>query len=374
MDKISLLYTVFTRIDKMQVVQVPNIQLNNLWIENVSRSKAMKEVIDLNISYDTTFEDLEMLRVEMENFVRHSDNSRDFMPDIAIGVAGVGDLDKLQLKVAIKHKSNWHNDAVRATRRSKFMCALALSLKKIPIYAPGGGSEALGAPGNPSYSVAVSDQFAAAARDQAAKDKEAKRAVPSAAADGVDNSVDSNVEKQALRELNLQDPLAQEEWGYRVADEQTLSGSRDRRSEDRRRSNDIDRVRSELLKRASTKGGGGRRKPGEAIPLSPQGDGTGMYLTQTTSRNRVYDEEAELGVTGTHSSPYYGAQSTGYSNYPPGQSLSPTISPPTATAGSHLDTPHPLQSAPSGQRPRGRSVSNVQQQNSQQNNQQSTQK
>ncbi|WYZ36597.1 hypothetical protein EsH8_II_000103 [Colletotrichum jinshuiense] len=373
-DKISLLYTVFTRIDKMQVVQVPNIQLNNLWIENVSRSKAMKEVIDLNISYDTTFEDLEMLRVEMENFVRHSDNSRDFMPDIAIGVAGVGDLDKLQLKVAIKHKSNWHNDAVRATRRSKFMCALALSLKKIPIYAPGGGSEALGAPGNPSYSVAVSDQFAAAARDQAAKDKEAKRAVPSAAADGVDNSVDSNVEKQALRELNLQDPLAQEEWGYRVADEQTLSGSRDRRSEDRRRSNDIDRVRSELLKRASTKGGGGRRKPGEAIPLSPQGDGTGMYLTQTTSRNRVYDEEAELGVTGTHSSPYYGAQSTGYSNYPPGQSLSPTISPPTATAGSHLDTPHPLQSAPSGQRPRGRSVSNVQQQNSQQNNQQSTQK
>ncbi|KAK8138082.1 hypothetical protein PG984_001462 [Apiospora sp. TS-2023a] len=33
----------------MQTVQVPNIVLNNLWIENVTRSKAMKEVIDVNV-------------------------------------------------------------------------------------------------------------------------------------------------------------------------------------------------------------------------------------------------------------------------------------------------------------------------------------
>ncbi|KAG7054020.1 mechanosensitive ion channel [Colletotrichum scovillei] len=350
-DKISLLYTVFTRIDKMQVVQVPNIALNNLWIENVSRSKAMKEVIDLNVSYDTSFEDLELLRVEMENFVRNSDNSRDFMPDIAIGVAGVGDLDKLQLKIAIKHKSNWHNDGVRATRRSKFMCALAMALKKIPIYAPGGGSEALGAPGNPSYSVAVTDSFAASARDKAAKDKEAARLVPSPAAEGTDGNPDSKTEKAAAAELNLRDPMVEEEWGYRVGDDDTLSSQ-----EARRRSNDIDRVRSQLMKRASTKGGGGRRKPGEGIPMSPVGDGPGLGLTQTTSRNRIYDEEAETGVQGSYNSPYYGAQSTGYSGAY-GQSLSPTISPPHNT---NL-TPHPLQSAPSGQRPRGRSVSSTQQ-------------
>ncbi|KAF9877689.1 mechanosensitive ion channel [Colletotrichum karsti] len=353
-DKISLLYTVFTRIDKMQVVQVPNIALNNLWIENVSRSKAMKEVIDLNISYDTTFEDLELLRVEMENFVRHVDNSRDFQQDIAIGVYGVGDLDKLQLKIAIKHKSNWHNEAVRATRRSKFMCALALALKKIPIYAPGGGSEALGAPGNPSYSVAVSDEVAAAARDKAAKDKEAARMVPSAGAGG-DDSVDSAVEKAAMNEFNTRDVTAEDEWGYRVADDDTLSGSKDRKSEDRRRSNDINRVRSQLLQRGSTKGGGGRRKPGESIPISPSLEGPSMYLTKTTSRNRNhYDEEAETGVIGSYNTQYYGGQSN---NPYAGQSLSPTISPPTATL-----EPHPLQSAPpSGQRPRGRSVSNSQQ-------------
>ncbi|TDZ23332.1 Mechanosensitive ion channel protein Msy1 [Colletotrichum sidae] len=355
-DKISLLYTVFTRIDKMQVTQVPNIQLNNLWIENVSRSKAMKEVIDLNISYDTTFEDLELLRLEMENFVCHADNSRDFQQDIAIGVAGVGDLDKLQLKIAIKHKSNWHNEAVRATRRSKFICALTLALKKIPIYAPGGGSEALGALGNPSYSVAVSDGFAAAARDKAAKDKEAARMVPSPAAEGSDTSVDSSAEKQAMNEFNAA-PVGEDDWGYRVADEQTLSGSRNR-SQDRRRSNDIDRVRSQLLKRGSTRGGGGRRKPGEAIPTSSVGGGPGVHLTPSTSRPG-YDEEAEMGVAGTYNTQYYGAQSTSYNNPYAGQTLSPTLSPPTGSG--HAET-HPLQSAPpQGHRPRGRSVSNSQQ-------------
>src|SRR3569833_746002 len=99
----------------------------------------MKEVIDVNVSFDTTFEDIELLRLEMEKFVRHPDNARDFQSDLAISVFSVGDLDKLQLKIAMKHKSNWHNEAVRATRRSKFMCALALALMRVPMYAPGGG-------------------------------------------------------------------------------------------------------------------------------------------------------------------------------------------------------------------------------------------
>ena len=147
--------------------------MNNLWVENVTRSKAMKELIDVNVSFDTSFEDIELLRSEMEKFVRHPDNARDFQQDLAIGVFSCGDLDKLTLKIAMKHKSNWHNEAVRATRRSKFICALTLALKKVPIYGPGGGGEALGGPTNPTYSVAVSDGVAAAARDQAAKDKEA---------------------------------------------------------------------------------------------------------------------------------------------------------------------------------------------------------
>ena len=58
------------------------------------------------------------------------------------------------------------------------MCALVIALRKIPTFAPGGGAAALGDPTNPSYSVAVSDEAAAAARDKAAKDADAARLSP----------------------------------------------------------------------------------------------------------------------------------------------------------------------------------------------------
>ena len=59
------------------------------------------------------------------------------------------------------------------------MCALVLALRKIPIYAPGGGGATLGSNDMPSYSVAISDAEAAANRDKFAKAQEAKRMVPS---------------------------------------------------------------------------------------------------------------------------------------------------------------------------------------------------
>lgn len=78
-------------------------------------------------------------------------------------------------------QSNWANETVRAARRSKFMCALVLALRKIPIYAPGGGGAPLGSSDMPTYSVSVSDAEAAAKREAFAKTKEAKRMVPSPA-------------------------------------------------------------------------------------------------------------------------------------------------------------------------------------------------
>lgn len=68
---------------------------------------------------------------------------------------------------------------MRAARRSKFMCALVLALRKIPIYAPGGGDSVLGSSDKPTYSVTVSDEQAAAAREAFAAKKEGKRLVPS---------------------------------------------------------------------------------------------------------------------------------------------------------------------------------------------------
>ncbi|KAI0879848.1 Mechanosensitive ion channel-domain-containing protein [Annulohypoxylon maeteangense] len=296
-EKISLLYTVFNRIDKMQVVQVPNIVLNNLWIENVTRSKAMKEVIDVNVSYDTSFEDIELLRIEMEKFVRAPENARDFQPDLVIGVAGVGDLDKLQLKIAIKHKSNWHNEAIRATRRSKFMCALTLALKRVPIYAPGGGGEPLGGPANPSYSVTVTDSDASAARDNASKEKEGKRMVPTSSAPARNPSTSNKTgvpeerEAKAAQGFNSLNPAkaAADEWGYNRDD--SPRNSRDESSMERQRSNDIDSLRLDLHKRESQRSG--RRRAGETLPPQPVGEHTPGF--QVTQHMGPFDEEAQVG-------------------------------------------------------------------------------
>lgn len=295
----------------MQVVQVPNIVLNNLWIENVSRSKAMKEVIDVNVSYDTSFEDIELLRLEMEKFVRAPENSRDFQPDLTIGVGSVGDLDKLTLKIAIKHKSNWHNDAVRATRRSKFICALALALKRVPINGPGGGSEPLGGPSNPSYSVAVSDADAIAARDKADKNKEAGRMVPTAPparnpSTSNKSGIPEDREARATQGINTIDPAraAAEGWGYNRDDE---DGDAHGQFMDRKRSNDIESLRLELHKRESQRSG--RRRAGETLPSQPISENAPSF--HISEHPGAFDEEAQLGGP----NPYSTTQS-GNSLYP----------------------------------------------------------
>lgn len=284
-ERISLLYSVFTRTDTKQVTQIPNIQLNNYWVDNISRSKAMYESIEVDVSYDTSFEDIELLRCEMEKFVRSHDNSRDFQPDFTIGIGGVGSLDKLTLKISILHKSNWHNDMVRASRRSKFMCALALALKKIPIYGPGGGADALGGPDNPTYSVAVTDDWAANARDKSSKTKDEGRMVPSAAA------AHPGSEEAAISEINSRPPVpemkAAGQWDNRTLGE-----------DEGQRSRDIETMRSDLLKRASTRG---RRKAGEGMASYTGGlnETANSPVSPTYSRHELFDEEAQMGSGAT---------------------------------------------------------------------------
>ncbi|ROT43566.1 hypothetical protein SODALDRAFT_355784 [Sodiomyces alkalinus F11] len=318
-DKISLLYSVFTRIDKMQVVQVPNIVLNNLWIENISRSKHMKEDITVNISFDTSFEDIELLRHEMEAFVRLPENSRDFQPDVSMTVDGVGDLDKLVLVVSVKHKGNWHNEAIRATRRSKFMCALTLAMKKVPIFAPGGGGDALGGPANPSYTVSVSDEVAAAAREESANKKDTARMVPKLTRrDSTASKTGSAKEREAAAGLNSAETRISDELGYRLSDAQPLSGVRSRTSEDTRRSQDVQRLQLDLMNRSSTRG---KRRAGDTISLqSPTTNPNSPIVQRSQSRAHggpPFDEEAQT----SGDSPYSGALG-GYYN---------TANQPTAT-------------------------------------------
>jgi hypothetical protein len=328
-EQISLLYTVFKRIDSMKMVQVPNIVLNNLWIENITRSKAMKEQLDMFISFDTSLEDIDLLRKEMETFVRATDNSRDFQPDIILEATGIGNMDKLQLKVEIRHKSNWHNETVRAARRSKFMCALVLALRKVPIYGPGGGGEPLGGPTNPGYTVAISDAWAAEARDKASDTKEGKRLVPTKPASNKSASGDLGPvgEEKAAEAMNARKPTADATdrdaaaWG--LGEDKTLNSREE--SLDRHRSNEIDKLREGLIRRQSTRG---RRKAGEVMPPIATQDGPGFMVTQASpnregfmgSMSQVLDEEAGLGLQPTTSPQVYTAyqgQPHGYSIYPP---------------------------------------------------------
>lgn len=103
-DHISLLFTVFKRVRDHKMTQVPNIVLNTIWIQNISRSKAMREQLFMYIAFDTSLEDIQLLKNEMQAFVLDKDNCRDFQPDIDVEVTGISEMNKLELRVEIKHK------------------------------------------------------------------------------------------------------------------------------------------------------------------------------------------------------------------------------------------------------------------------------
>ena len=64
----------------------------------------MREQLSMYIHFDTTFEDLQLLKNEMQAFVLDKENCRDFQPDIDVEVTGISEMNKLELRVEIKHK------------------------------------------------------------------------------------------------------------------------------------------------------------------------------------------------------------------------------------------------------------------------------
>lgn len=311
-ERISLLYTVFRKANSNKLTQVPNVVLNTLWIENVSRSKAMREELLIYVHFDTTLEDIQLLKQEMQSFVRDKENSRDFLPDIEVEVTGIAEMNKLEVLIEIKHKSNWANETIRAARRSKFMCALVLALRKIPIYAPGGGDAVLGSSDKPTYSVSVSDEQAIAARDAYAATKESKRMVPlkkppTNPLEGSSTAVETHpdpkdpatppplryrlpsvTENAALNDLNARHPAADTapDMGSpeRASLRERTPGSS---TSSRNRNEDIEEVRG-MLRRQSTRG---KRRPNgptapyaSAVGNSSQG-GLGLNMPPSISEN-----------------------------------------------------------------------------------------
>lgn len=318
-ESISLLYSVFRKANSNKLTQIPNVVLNGLWIDNVSRSKAMREELLIYVNFDTTLEDIQLLKTEMRNFVRDKENCRDFHPDIEIEITGISEMNKMELQVEIKHKSNWGNETVRSARRSKFMCALILALRKIPIYAPGGGDAILGSSDKPTYSVSVSDAEAAKAREAYAATKDEKRMIPtqkpvftennpsgsSSAVDGpnpedplapppVRYRLPPVAEQAALIDLNSRHPAADTALDNRESDRasppaRTSVPDDGRSSIDRRAS--LDEVRG-LLRRQSTRGK--RRPSGSGAPYaSAQGTQPGLGFNVPTPVQEANDAPHE---------------------------------------------------------------------------------
>ncbi|MCJ1392205.1 hypothetical protein MMC18_005072 [Xylographa bjoerkii] len=316
-ERISLLFTVFKEIKTHRTTQVANIVLNTVWIDNVSRSKAMREQLSMSISFDTSLEDIQLLRDEIQNFVLDKENARDFQPEVEVEVTGIASMDKMELKVEIRHKSNWSNEAVRAARRSKFMCALVLALRKVPIYAPGGGGAALGSSDQPTYSVAVSDAEAVERRKAFSTAKAAKRLLPTAQTGGVKSStpnavtfgsLDTNMPSVSAvrnRSLSVRSPAAPSTIGALSeitalnslklrpaasdpARDWETNNSRNVSAADQR-SNDIEEVR-DVLRRQSTRG---KRRTLESPGFMSSAPGPGIP-TITEPRTQTYHEYLAL--------------------------------------------------------------------------------
>ncbi|XP_014557051.1 hypothetical protein COCVIDRAFT_26296 [Bipolaris victoriae FI3] len=269
-EHIQLLYTVFKRVSNGKTVQIPNIVLNGLWVENITRSKAMREQVSVFCDFATSFEDINLLKLEMLKFVREPANAREFHPDIDIEVVSIAEMNKLELLVEIRHKSNWSNESLRAARRSKFMCALVVALRKVPINGPGGGDATLGSQDKPTWSVAVPPAEAVAAYQKYKESADASRMHPLnplkdenvGASTGVDY-LGVGGESHAISSLNNRRPghdaVRDDTWEARGDDASTIG----RPSMDQRP--DIDEVRGLLRKVSSV----GKRKGGAT--LSPYG-------------------------------------------------------------------------------------------------------
>lgn len=103
-EHISLLYSTFKRIDNGRMIQIPNIINNNNWVDNITRSKHMKEQIAISVNAETSFADIEVFKMELVAFLKAEGNNRDFFPDVEVQIIECKDLKQIDMTVGVSHK------------------------------------------------------------------------------------------------------------------------------------------------------------------------------------------------------------------------------------------------------------------------------
>ncbi|KAK0707861.1 hypothetical protein B0H67DRAFT_496581 [Lasiosphaeris hirsuta] len=157
-ERQSLLYTVFRRVDTWKEMQVANEWLQQCRIENVTRSGSNRQAVSMSVDIRTSFKDLALLRTELEAFLKHPDNKRDYMPVLGMNLVNVNELNKLDLRIVFIHRTNHANEPLRAARSNKILCAMLAAIRKIQLQRPDGGP--LGQGGRPLFNVMLSQKEA----------------------------------------------------------------------------------------------------------------------------------------------------------------------------------------------------------------------
>jgi len=184
----SLLYTVFRRLDNGTDLQISNERLIQKRTENFSRSGVNRQALSLFVSFKTSFEDLVFLREELEAFL--AENKRDYMSDLGLSVVNLHELNKIELRCSVAHKSNWGNEKLRANRANRFYLALLTAIRKIPLDKPG-GPLSTGDEGKPMFTVPLTDTQGAQQMGAAAAARTAVR---------IDSSAEPTPQQLATRE------------------------------------------------------------------------------------------------------------------------------------------------------------------------------
>jgi hypothetical protein len=207
----SLLYTVFRRMDNNTDIQIANDQLSQRNIENYTRSGINRQGLSIFIDIRTSFKDLARLRKSLEAFL--ADNARDYVPTtLGFSVVSLHELNKMELKLAFTHRSNWSDDKLRAQRSNKFYCALVAACRSIPIWKPSGLLPKSGENGNPMYVASVGDTMALS--DNIQKEKARREGLRW---DSEEKLAKAEVEKQAVPE-DTEEEAAQETKAAKVPD------------------------------------------------------------------------------------------------------------------------------------------------------------
>ncbi|MCJ1402346.1 hypothetical protein MMC11_005566 [Xylographa trunciseda] len=158
--RISVLYTLFTCIEDGTTLQISNDRLALKRIKNITRSGANKERVSVFVDFTTSFTDIQLLKDQLQAFLARADNARDYHPALTLRVAAVHELQKLEIRCAFLHKSNWADENLRAARSSKFICALVAAIRAVPLLGPGRSILPVGDERRPNVTVLLSDDEA----------------------------------------------------------------------------------------------------------------------------------------------------------------------------------------------------------------------